>query len=485
MPNTLTLYAAGNSCATTEAEGLNEIKVRYKFDETTQTVTVGVSSDIVFKGSCYDFLREYFWNCGTGVRGCDKKIEGTIHLCKCDKDLPIEVIAEDTEYCPFDCCINAPLTLRQRGQSFDCLKEDYWKSFYFPLNLGGIGQTTPNNFLKGFEPLLFPREDATAIQGLLVREVLNCALDACGITFCSDLLMNEDSIYYNLAIVHHDIGNVWYTSNTPDMSVCDVLDCLKEVLNADYTIEPLPRPQITLENLSDTIFANTHKLTFERHDYFDNNRTLLKLSDFEYESNPCFQYSKGQSCSNLLLKYEDPSDQANNFEDDYFDQYLELYRNRIEWNPNNLDNREGSCEKNFKFSPPIINQETGELQSYGYPSRPTLLIWDGISRTNAGIIHSAECGYNYPLYTTDNTNCPTLYNQLHYIDAPDNQLICDIELTDTITLKPKDFCAFVEVVERVGLNFEIDTELCGSFKPKEIEIDYDNCTVTFDELEEN
>lgn len=485
MPNTLTLFNSGNSCATTDADGLEAFKVRYQFDETTNAVTVGVSSDITFKKSdCYDFLKDFFWDCSDGNRGCDKNLGGVINLCKCDKNVDVEIVADDTEYCPFSCEIKAPLTVRQKGRSLDCLKQPYWTSFYFPLNLGGIlGQST-NNFTKGFQPLLFPRDNATDIQGILVREALICALEACGITFCSDLLLNPNSLYHNLAIIHHNIGNAFYTLNTPDMNICELLDCLKGLLNADYTIEPIATPPPVLGVIDLNI--KTHKLTFERKDYFDNNLTQIKLSDFEFEANPCFQYVKGQNCANAFLKYEDPSSTALNFDDDDFDQYLALYSNRVEWNPNNLDNREGTCEKFFCFSPPIINETTGELTSYGYPDSPTVVIWDGTSPRNAAqIIHDPTCGYNYPLYVTEDPNCPTLYSELHSIDNPDNGNDCLIELTDNIELTPKDFCAFQELIEQVGLNFEIDTEVCGSFKPKEIEIDYEKCTVTFGELEEN
>lgn len=467
---------SGITCSSIEGEGvsgLDSFVLSFSEDSDTSTVVYGVSSDMIFcKSKGYEYLRDTIWNCDS--RGCEKRIDADVHLTCCEGiDILCYIDPIDTQFCPGDCTITGSLTLKDDNtDAFECLEsKPYWSSWFTELDATTLpidpndprevaeeGEETIEIRNEQFSGIIQPVLFSNDRRGILVVDAILAACNDCGIGFCSSILEKEP--YDKLVILHTELGGLRYFEgfNTPSQNVFQLLDLLKPMFKADYKIID-------------------GKLFFEPTEFFDEVAHVFQLDEFDYDTEPCYQYVKPEKDSNCAygrFKYQSilPGEITS---EDFQDYYSELY----EYNDPPVPGRKGSCETIFEVSAPEF-EEDGEVNISG-SDYPTFVIWNGVSRENAEVVYNADCGYNYPLHLTENSSCDNLFSCFLYKCNPSEQNLCEIELTENLTLFPKNFCEVYEILRKEKTNVGIQTE-CGLVKAKKIEINFREQSIVFNEL---
>lgn len=454
---------SGITCTAIEGKdvtGLDDFLLSFSLDENTKTVVFGTTNDLTFcRGKAYDYLKNSIWNCGDGNRGCEQRIDVIVELPFCGgQELKLYIDPIDSSFCCDS--ITVGLTLSDTNtDAFECLSEGRYIDVLYQ-STRTRGEETTKTFTK-VEPLKFKENPFNF--SVVVAEALLQNAKKCGLDFCSSILEKEQ--YNNLAILHTEVYSRSIRGNdrkqAPAQTTVDILESLKSVFKAEFKIM-------------------AGKLFFEPTEFFDSVAHVFQLDEFDYDTEPCYQYvkpEKNENCANGLFQYAitGKENEATS------EQYQQFYKEYYEYNDPVVPGRKNTCQTTFNFHAPEIN-EAGIIKNESITEFPTLLIWDGVSRENAEVVYNADCGYNYPLHLTENSSCENLHSCFLYKCNPSNQNLCKIELTENLTLFPKNFCDVLEIVMKEKTNIAIQSKFCGQFQPKKIEINFSEKSITFSEL---
>lgn len=454
---------SGITCTAIEGKdvtGLKNFVLSFEEDNDKKSVTYGTSNDLVFcKGKAYDYLKNSIWNCGDRNRSCEKRVNVIVELESCGgQELQLYIDPIDTTLCCDS--ITVGLTLNDDNtNSFECLTKGRYIDVLYQ-STRTRGEETTKTFTK-VEPLKFKENPFNF--SVVVYEALLQNAKQCGLDFCSSILEKEQ--YNNLAILHTEVYSRSIRGNdrkqAPAQTTIDILEALKSVFKADFKIR-------------------SGKLFFEPVEFFDSVAHVFQLDEFDYGNEPCYQYVKpedGENCANGLFEYAitGKENEATS------EQYQQFYKEYYEWNDPPVPGRKNTCQTTFNFHAPEIS-ESGIIQNESITEFPTLVIWNGVSRENAEVVYNADCGYNYPLHLTENSSCDNLHSCFLYKCNPSEQNLCKIELTENLTLFPKNFCAVLEIIMKEKTNVAIQSQECGLFQPKKLEINFSEKSITFSEL---
>lgn len=348
----------------------------------------------------------------------------------------------------------------------------------------------------------------------LLSDVYEYNAKLCGLEFKSSIFQDNE-VYKCTAIetaisgegyyIHqcNDSDKQWNESNAENLNLLQLSKIFSVPFNAEFRIID-------------------GKLCFERRDYFYNiSKPILNLES-EYKNGrieQCPEISIDQSkvCAYLKLQFtEDGFDLIGN-------KLKNEYNEIIEWNPTGNKNTKGECLKTFQLgmsaflndqrveinfenralaymrqSNGIIGTGTCDFKHWqviqdGQFSEIKLLIVDKINtltcssckfystiRKKIGSVKDIFIAFgDVDVYSyNDPLKGQALYDNFHYIDDPKNNMIDIVELGD-IKWTPTDFCDAVQFIRKNGLLSAIESDRFGKSIPTSIEINYDECTISF------
>lgn len=351
----------------------------------------------------------------------------------------------------------------------------------------------------------------------LLSDIYEYNAKLCGLDFKSSIFQ-DDPVYGCTAMETASSGEGFYVSN------CNDADKQWNQHNAEnLNLLQLSKIFSVPFNAEFRVIGNT--LCFERRDYFYNIAKPILNLESEYKNGrieECPEISIDQSkvCAYLKLK----------FTDDGFDlignKLKNEYNEIIEWNQNGNKNTKGECLKTFQlgmsaflndqrvqinfenralayirdsngvFGTGSCNFRHWQVIQDGQFSEIKLLIVDKVNTLTCGnckfysavrkkidTVYNILIAFAYvDVYSyNDPLKGQALYDNFHYIDDPKNNMIDIVELGD-IKWTPIDFCEAVKFIRKHGLLSAIESTRFGKSIPKSIEINYDECTITFKEL---
>lgn len=339
-----------------------------------------------------------------------------------------------------------------------------------------------------------------------IRDIMEYNLGLCGLKFKSSIFQ-DDPAYSMTALesAANDDGftvtqcdksdHQWNEANTANINAIQLIKLLKKPFNADAEI------------IGDTLY-------FERKDYFDKIIPFVMNIEDEEENilNEIeYSFSSEKVAAFLNLEYEqDPIDNMGN------KLRVREYNYTKEWNPNKSKNTSGGKTINFDNFAAIRwqndqysdeNFEAGQLAdlrahgkllgefnigscdfshwqilSDGQFQYFKLFIIDKrpLPQCSGCNFYTSSKTYIKPhVYSyNDHLKGKALYDRFHFIDDPQYRLIRPIQV-DTIEWKPKDFCKALDIIRKNNLNINIESKYYGEARPEKIEIDYQNCIITF------
>jgi len=293
----------------------------------------------------------------------------------------------------------------------------------------------------------------------------------------------------------------WDGWNAANLNPVELLESLKPLFNADWVI-----------------YDGT--LYFERKDIIDSLRiNIFNLQDSEKAGDIIDLGEVTNEETNFASFYGsykvDGSDSQGT-------QNVPMYSDRVEWNPAKLKARKGVKETVANFAPAKFTNDinangfmkfiwyTAELaDAFNNKSRMTHCLVTGqdiCSELKLLIIDTKEVitidGYKFPgvkrrkikdgpngdvyeynweMWFDKELPDQELYKRFHYIDDPDNQNGRPINY-EFITIKPSDFCTFVDRLNTYKLNISIEHKDFGQGIPGKYVINFFEQTVKFENI---
>ena len=347
----------------------------------------------------------------------------------------------------------------------------------------------------------------------LLREIFEYHAKQCGLNFRSSIFNDPSSDYYNDIYFKLEAGK--HGSITDDVNfipenygldtIIDVLDFASSVYNADYRIVG---NELILERVD--YFYRANDPTFSIVDYYQ--RGLIKEC-------PKYRFNPTNLSSYLSLQYsQDGLDREGN-------RVIDLYKDKIDWNNPPSASQKGKSEKLIPASPSrfqydresfidsfldfdveIDNFRSGSAILFRprNPHRTRDLIIDN-DQTSVPKVIGLISGFNrndafakrLPLLRRDGRqfylyNYNLMVDESMQIGEPDlynNQFIVDNPRTGSTPVMEVDGSFTTDLTDEIwdailsqGVDMSFNTHH-GIGKANEVEIDLDNCSVTFSNVD--
>ena len=459
-----------------DVEGLQDLKEEISLSD-DNTITFSVTGELSVTGNeGFVFIRDYFFGCGDLCANSNLKASVYIECCDTTQEFIIE--RNNVKYDLSSCRIEFEmLTSSTVEQGKDLLSNRYWWFEY----LDDREFTDFIHYRATSEALAF-----TKYKSYLFLDILNYQLEKAGFILQSNLL-NSDP-YNNICFTFNNAEFVGIVDNrdarTNTRTVEDLIKDVATLLNAEF---------IYTKNAD-----GQNVLIFEHKSYFldINNYSLLSLDNFNVNNNLLIQYKEIEknNCKSIYYAYEYSGIT------EYVVETAEFYNDIVDF-PNNLDIRAEACTKLMPFHAPRI-ESSGITAGYFEQLIPgefksdrdiIITIWDGNgnkgeeSETHLPIWSAAADIWNYPLFFNKDS-LTGLYQKFHYLDDP-SVSSCQFEVANnSIDLVPNGitFCEVKGLIDKNGLFilFTVtDSEGCVFYlKPNNIVLDYENNTVTLENL---
>ena len=308
----------------------------------------------------------------------------------------------------------------------------------------------------------------------LVRDYVKNACDICGMTFQSSIYNDPSSDYYNAVYYNapvekgtRDTSIKYIIENKPIKTLEGFLEDLKLVHNADYEVK-------------------NGVLYFERKDFFWDGDIWVDTEDLKsrgllIDDKVCYSWRDDPEAAFARLSYtEDPVDWVGNEARDRYNDIVEWNSpfNSLQVGPKEYILPFGMCR--FRgdgidrdvyeayagapfFAGTIASFNNVVIQNNGTNFQPKLLIWDGVSLSNAKIKRYGITGF--PIPTNKNYNFPYLFNEFWLLpnsiypsDHPDIGLYGRFFSIDNPKVQPDRGLDF-----EFGINFANNCEIIRKF----------------------
>lgn len=327
-----------------------------------------------------------------------------------------------------------------------------------------------------------------------INRIMEFNADRAGLTWRSDTVFSLD-LYKNCSLLmaqnrsgfsESEVGT-WIWDNAPLITVVDLLDLLKPVFNAEYSIGG-----------GEMRFETVRYWNERVQPFFDLNS---EYAAGRIETAPFIQYSTDRNRAYGRFEYaQDASDVEGN-------RSRPFYNDFIEWNPAGLTCLKGEKRVQLEFSTPLISfseqwvdmvesftNRNNRNAQYGIPvgllilekgmsSQLKLINYDQvlnltsfISRKNLRDHPSGQkiLDFNYQMSFRENEP-QGLYKQFYEYSAPTQRREIDI---DAVTWRPPDIGFVLDALNQTGLNVGFITSF-GCAKAEELRINLTAGTVTF------
>ena len=413
---------------------LSGLEITLGLNDTDRTYNINTSSEISLSGDGARFLKNIFLS--NPCEGVKQKVQVSIYDDCCKKWFRFEASAEGFTYCN-DC--TASIRLKEPSSVNRCYKKlnekIWWRqgladAFKHPqvwyVNRPGFVQIVI--YLVSFIVLLivrFIRELCVAIDAIpgikldckpledaicdmseyitgtnwkspspYIKNILEYNAGLCGLKLRSSIFQLSNHRNDVLFIPQYERGRKnaanWINGNGPNQTTIQLLESLKPIYNLDYRIK-------------------NGELIVERKDYFDNAEKGV-IADLRSEDN-CIEFITDKNYANGNYHYSDDAiekegNRVANYPGTATDTSIRgMYDDRIEWNAEASDWKEGTLDVNPQYGRARFQFDavTGVVES----NDDLDLLYDAAAKlghpTAAGICKNGETRRSNDLILTDNT----------------------------------------------------------------------------------